>query len=110
MSDVIWEGNIDSTHLRLEMPHAGRIISEWKSPHGTRQNSSKSVEEFEKSVLFQIALSSGEKGKAAVKEIREAVIVAASERPAPERQPEAPPKRRKPKVRQHRRSRRPPRR
>jgi hypothetical protein len=92
------------------MPHAGKIISEWKSPHGTRQNSSKSVEEFEKSVLFQIALSSGEKGKAAVKEIREAVIVAASERPAPERQPEVPPKRRKPKVRQHRRSRRPPRR
>jgi hypothetical protein len=108
-SNVVWEGVIHSTPLRVEVPHAGRIVSEWKTPHGIRNNSSKSLQEFEKAVLFQIALTSGDKGKEALREVREAIITAESERPAPKRSPEST-RRRKPKPRHHRRSRRPPRR
>lgn len=108
-NNVVWEGVIHSTPLRVEVPHAGRIVAEWRTPHGVRSNSSKTLEEFEKTVLFQLSLTSGGKGKEALREVREAIITAESERPAPKRSPEAT-RRRKPKPRHHRRSRRPPRR
>jgi hypothetical protein len=67
------------------------------------------MEEFERAVLFQLLLSAGETDESSTKDVVEAVAKAQSERP--KRVPEAAARRRKnPKVRQHRRSRRPPRR
>jgi hypothetical protein len=78
-------------------------------PQGSRQKVAESLEEFERSVLLQLLLSAGEKDTASTKEIVAAVAKAQAERPRPA--PAAPEKRRRnPKVRQHRRSRRPPRR
>ena len=107
--ELVWQGKVGSIPLRVGVSHSERIISEWDTPQGPRQKVAESLEEFERSVLLQILLSSGEKDVSATKEITAAVAKAQSERPRPA--PQAPEKRRRnPKARQHRRSRRPPRR
>lgn len=107
-SDVIWEGKIGSTPLRVGVPHSECIIAEWESPRGPRHKVADSFEEFERAVLFQLLLGAGEVDEAATKEVADAVQAAQAARP---RAPQEPARRRKnPKQRQHRRSRRPPRR
>lgn len=107
--EMVWQGRVGNIPLRVGVSHAERIVSEWDSPQGPRQKVAESLEEFERSVLLQILLSSGEKDTAATKEIIAAVAAAQAERPRPT--PQAPERRRRsPKARQHRRSRRPPRR
>ena len=107
--ELVWQGKVGSIPLRVGVAHAQRIIAEWDSPQGPRQKVAESLEEFERSVLLQLLLSSGEKDASGTKEVIAAVSRAQAERPRPA--PAAPEKRRKnPKVRQHRRSRRPPRR
>jgi hypothetical protein len=108
-NNIAWEGRVGSIPLRVDVVHAGKIFAEWQSPNGPRSKFSKSIEEFEKGVLFQLVISEGEGGMAAAEEALKAVALAEAERPAPERQ-EAPRKKGKQKVRQHRRSRRPARR
>lgn len=106
---MVWQGKIGSIPLRVGVMHAERIIAEWDSPQGSRQKVSESVEEFERSVLLQLLLSSGEADTSSTKEVLDAVRKAQSERPRPTSIGTE--KRRKsPKARQHRRSRRPPRR
>ena len=108
MSDVVWEGRIGSIPLRVEVVHAEKISAEWEIKGSRRNQVSKSVDEFEKAVLFQVLLAAGEKDTDAVKAVREAVIIATAEKPAPVRQD--PPKRKRSTPRRHRRSRTPPRR
>ena len=106
--DVIWEGKIGATPLRVGVPHEGRIIAEWDTPAGARHKVADSVEEFERSVLFQLLLGAGA-DEESTQDVVEAVKKAEAERPR--KQPVAEPRRRKnPRARQHRRSRRPPRR
>ena len=107
--ELIWQGKVGSIPLRVGVPHSGRIIAEWDAPQGFRQKVSSSTEEFERSVLLQLLLIGGEPDAATTDEIKAAVDKAQAERPRPA--PSQPEKRRKnPKARQHRRSRRPPRR
>jgi|SRR5918999_3081830 hypothetical protein len=108
-SDVIWEGKIGSTSLRVGVPHAEMIIAEWDSPRGPRHKVSDSVEEFERAVLFQLLLESGTADDPTTQEVIGAIQLAQAERPKPVTD-KAPRRRKNPKVRQHRRSRRPPRR
>jgi hypothetical protein len=107
--EVIWEGKIGSTPLRVGVPHAGRIIAEWDTPAGSRHKVADSMEEFERAVLFQLLLSAGETDETVTADVKAAVARAQAERPRP---PQASEQRRRknPKARQHRRSRRPPRR
>ena len=107
--ELVWQGKVGSIPLRVGVPYFGRIIAEWDAPQGFRQKVSSSTEEFERSVLLQLLLIGGEADAAATDEIKAAVDKAQAERPRPP--PAQPEKRRKnPKARQHRRSRRPPRR
>ncbi len=106
--DVIWEGKIGSTPLRVGVPHAAMIIAEWDSPRGPRHKVSDSIEEFERAVLFQLLLEAGTADDPAAKEVLGAIQIAQAERPQPVTQQQR--RRKNPKVRQHRRSRRPPRR
>lgn len=107
--EIIWEGRIGATPLRVGVPHAECIIAEWDTPAGPRHKVADSMEEFERAVLFQLLLSAGETDESSTQEVVEAVAKAQAERP--KRVPESAVRRRKnPKVRQHRRSRRPPRR
>jgi hypothetical protein len=106
--DVIWEGKIGSTQLRVGVPHSECIIAEWESPRGPRHKVADSFEEFERAVLFQLLLGAGETDEAATKEVADAVQAAQAARPRPNQEPAR--RRKNPKQRQHRRSRRPPRR
>ena len=108
-SELIWQGKVGTIPLRVGVPHEGRIIAEWDTPQGSRQKIASSSEEFERTVLLQLLLSGGESSAAGTDEIVAAVEKAQAERPRPA--PTQPERRRKnPKARQHRRSRRPPRR
>jgi len=108
-SNLVWEGKIGQVPLRVEVPHAGKILADWESAQGRRQKICGSIEEFERAVLFQIVVASGQTDASGVKKVLEAVTIAEAERPAPARQ-EGPKRPGKPKVRRHRRSRTPPRR
>ena len=109
-SDVVWEGNVGSTRLRVGVPHAESIIAEWDSPRGPRHKVSDSIEEFERAVLFQLLLGAGEVDESATREVLTAVQKAVAERP--KRVPDGAVQRRRknPRARQHRRSRTQPRR
>ena len=108
--DVIWEGKIGDTPLRVGVPHAAMIIAEWDSPRGPRHKVADSFEEFERAVLFQLLLGAGATDEVATEEVVQAVKRAQAERPAPSTENRAQKKRKNPKARLHRRSRRPPRR
>lgn len=108
--EVIWEGKIGSTPLRVGVPHSEAIIAEWDTPRGSRHKVSDSIEEFERAVLFQLLLNSGETDENATQEVVAAVRKAQAERPKRQPDSDSPRRRKNPKVRQHRRSRRPPRR
>jgi hypothetical protein len=109
--DVIWEGRIGKTPLRVGVPYAGRIIAEWDAPEGSRHKVSDSLEQFERAVLFQLLLSAGETDESSTtQEVMAAIQKAQAERPAHTPDPGSQRRRKNPKVRQHRRSRRPPRR
>lgn len=107
--EVIWEGKIGTTNLRVGVPHSEAIIAEWDTPKGSRHKVSDSIHEFERAVLFQLLLTSGDVDEKVTADVIAAVEKAQAERP--KRVSEDAPRRRKnPKARQHRRSRRPPRR
>ncbi|HYZ46573.1 MAG TPA: hypothetical protein VE712_02800 [Actinomycetota bacterium] len=107
--EIVWQGAVGNIPLRVGVPHAGRIIAEWDSPQGFRQKVAESIEEFERTVLLQLLLSAGESDTSSTRAVIAAVEKAQAERPRPT--VTAPEKRRRsPKARQHRRSRRPPRR
>lgn len=108
--DVIWEGKIGDTTLRVGVPHAAMIIAEWDSPRGSRHKVADSFEEFERAVLFQLLLGAGETDESATLEVSKAVRQAQAERPAPSSDGSSQRRRKNPKARMHRRSRRPPRR
>lgn len=108
--DIIWEGKIGKTPLRVGVPHAGRIIAEWDAPEGSRHKVSDNIEQFERAVLFQLLLSAGETDESTTGEVVAAIEKAQAERPAHTPEPGSQRRRKNPKVRQHRRSRRPPRR
>ncbi len=108
--EVIWEGRIGSTPLRVGVPHSEAIIAEWDTPRGSRHKVSDSIEEFERAVLFQLLLGAGEADESVTREVIAAVEKARAERPKKVSESDAPRRRKNPKVRQHRRSRRPPRR
>lgn len=109
-SDTVWEGRIGSTQLRVDVPFAGRIFAEWQTPNGARNKSVSSLEELERSVLFQLILSGGEKDLATAQEILAAVAEAEASKPRAKQESETPKRRKNPKARRHRRSRTPPRR
>ena len=108
--DIIWEGKIGKTPLRVGVPYAVRIIAEWDAPEGSRHKVSDNVEQFERAVLFQLLLSAGETDGSTTGEVIAAIEKAQAERPAHTPDPGSQRRRKNPKVRQHRRSRRPPRR
>ncbi|HVF53127.1 MAG TPA: hypothetical protein VNC78_05905 [Actinomycetota bacterium] len=108
--EVIWEGKIGPTLLRVGVPHAESIIAEWETPRGPRHKVTDSMEEFERAVLFQLLLGAGETDESVTQEVKAAVAKAQAERPRRTPEAEGTRRRKNPKVRQHRRSRRPPRR
>src|SRR5688500_20184575 len=87
--ELIWEGRIGGTPLRVGVPHAGRIIAEWDAPEGPRHKVSDSVEEFERAVLFQLLLREGITEEEATEEVITAIRVTMTDRPTRAEDPAA---------------------
>jgi hypothetical protein len=58
-STVAWEGKFGNADLKIEIPPSGRIHAEWKTPAGTRTKVVDSIEQLERSVLFQLMVGTG---------------------------------------------------
>jgi hypothetical protein len=108
--EMVWQGKVGPTPLKVGVSHAERIVAEWESPQGKRHKVASSVPEFERSVLFQLLLTAGESDASSTEDIVTAIEKAQAERPAPATSISKPRRRKNPKAKFHRRSRRPPRR
>lgn len=87
---VAWEGRFGDADLKIEIPPSGRIHAEWKTNAGTRNKVVDSIEQLERSVLFQLMV-----GKDVTDEMREEVADAvalslANRQPFPDGDPSQP--------------------
>ncbi|MBW3588488.1 MAG: hypothetical protein KY429_03625 [Actinobacteria bacterium] len=55
---VAWEGKFGEADLRIEIPPNGRIHAEWKTDAGVRNKVVDTIEQLERSVLFQLMIGS----------------------------------------------------
>jgi hypothetical protein len=95
-SSVAWEGKVGDADLRIEIPPSGRIHAEWKTPAGTRNKVVDSIEQLERSVLFQLIVGT-EGGSKVCEEVADAVALSLANRSpstAREQSPTPPPRRR----------------
>lgn len=51
---VAWQGRFGDADLKIEVPPNGRIHAEWTTQAGTRTKVVDSIEQLERSVLFQL--------------------------------------------------------
>jgi hypothetical protein len=84
---VAWEGKFGDANLKIEIPPSGRIHAEWSTPAGTRNKVVDSIEQLERTVLFQLMV-----GKEVDDEVREEVadavaITIANRKPMPTDEP-----------------------
>ena len=98
-SSVAWEGKVGEADLKIEIPPSGRIHAEWRTPAGTRSKVVDSIEQLERSVLFQLIVGT-EGGDKVSEEIADAVALSlANRRPlsSSEQAAQQPPQRRRPR-------------
>lgn len=97
-SSVAWEGRVGDADLKIEIPPSGRIHAEWRTPAGTRNKVVDSIEQLERSVLFQLIVGT-EGGAQICEEVADAVALSLANRsPTTAREPShSPPPRRKPR-------------
>ncbi len=98
-SAVAWEGRFGNADLKIEIPPSGRIYAEWRTPAGTRQKVVDSIEQLERSVLFQLMVGT-DVGDEVREEVADAVALTLANRtPLPTEEPSQPrrPPRRRPR-------------
>lgn len=84
---VAWEGRFGEADLKIEIPPSGRIHAEWKTAAGTRSRVVDTIEQLERSVLFQLMVGT-EVGDDKREEVADAVaITLANRKPFPGREP-----------------------
>ncbi|MGQ0679556.1 MAG: hypothetical protein ACT4OM_07865 [Actinomycetota bacterium] len=88
-STVAWEGRIGNADLKIEIPPSGRIHAEWRTPAGPRSKVVDSIEQLERSVLFQLIVGT-EGGNKVCEEVADAVALSLANR-RPVASPEDPP-------------------
>lgn len=105
-SRLVWEGRIGDTHLRVGVHASGRIEAQWRAKAGNeRRVVVNTVEELERSVLFQLMLTAPPDQAGLAGDITQAVAQAKVGLPDPTTAPRPPKKRRKPGQQQRRRRR-----
>ncbi len=89
-STVAWEGRFGDADLRIEIPPSGRIHAEWKTAAGNRQKVVDSIEQLERSVLFQLMVGADVRDEMR-EEIADAVALTLANRtPLPSEDPSQP--------------------
>lgn len=105
-SRSVWEGRIGGTFLRVGVQTSGRIEAQWRAKAGNeRRVVVNTIDELERSVLFQLMLAAPPDQQSLAGDITQAVAQARVGLPDPTETPR-PPKKRK-KGGQQRRRRRP---
>lgn len=98
---VAWQGRFGDADLKIEIPPSGRIHAEWKTSAGTRNKVVDSIEQLERSVLFQLMVG-GNVGDEMREEVSDAVAISLANRtPLPSDDPSQSgrtPARRRPKA------------
>jgi hypothetical protein len=91
----VWEGRIADTALRVEVQPSGRIVALWRAKGGgDRRVVVNTIEELERSVLFQLMLTAPPDQAGIPAQIAEAVDQARVGLPDPTSIPRAPRKKR----------------
>lgn len=86
-SVVAWEGRFGEADLKIEIPPSGRIHAEWKTAAGTRNRVVDSIEQLERSVLFQLMVGT-DIGDDIREEVADAVAITLANRKSfPGREP-----------------------
>ncbi len=94
-SRPVWEGRIADTALRVEVQPSGRIVALWRAKGGgDRRVVVNTVDELDRSVLFQLMLTAPPDQSRIPAEIRQAVDQARVGLPDPANIPRAPRKKR----------------
>lgn len=89
---MAWEGKFGGADLKIEIPASGRIHAEWRTDAGTRSKVVDSIEQLERSVLFQLMVG-GNVGDEAREEVADAVALSlANRQPGPSEDPSQPSK------------------
>ncbi len=76
---VAWEGKVGEADLRIEIPSSGRIHAEWRTAAGTRNKVVDSIEQLERSVLFQLMVGT-DIGDDVREEVADAVAISLANR------------------------------
>jgi hypothetical protein len=93
----VWEGRIGDTLLTVQVHPSGRIAAQWRGKTGNeRRVVVNTIEELERSVLFQLMLTAPPDQSAVPGEIVQAVQQARVGLPDPTQAPRAPRKKRRP--------------
>ena len=94
-SRPVWDGVIGKTALRVEVQPNGRIVALWRArAGGDRRVVVNTVDELERSVLFQLMITAPTEQQGVAREISDAVAQAKVGLPDPATIPRAPRKKR----------------
>jgi hypothetical protein len=94
----VWEGRIGDTSLRVEVQSNGRIVAQWRAKAGgDRRVVVNTVEELERSVLFQLMITAPADQADIPGKIKQAVDQARVGLPDPTTIPRAPRRKRPPR-------------
>lgn len=78
-SSIAWEGRVGNADLKIEIPPSGRIHAEWRTPAGARSKVVDSIEQLERSVLFQLMVGT-EGADKVCEEVADAVALSLANR------------------------------
>ena len=92
----VWEGTVGDVPLKVEVQPSGRIAAQWRARGNDRRVVVKTVEELERSVLFQLMLTAPPEDRGLPQEIVEAVNAAKVGLPDPVDAPRPPRRRGRP--------------
>jgi hypothetical protein len=71
---TVWNGQIGDVPLRVELLPSGRIASTWKIAGAERRTVVDNVEQFERSVLFQLMLNAPPDQDSVSREVIAAIV------------------------------------
>ncbi|MEX1046609.1 MAG: hypothetical protein WD757_04370 [Actinomycetota bacterium] len=94
-SRSVWEGKIGDVHLRVNVQSSGRIEAQWRKGNNDRRVVVNTIDELERSVLFQLMLTAGPGDTGTPGDIAQAVAKAKVGLPDPANAPRPPRKKRR---------------
>ncbi|HEV8681978.1 MAG TPA: hypothetical protein VGS09_04265 [Actinomycetota bacterium] len=80
---TVWEGSIGKTPLRVDVLPSGRIAATWRVAGSERRSVVQTIEQFERTVLFQLMISAPPEHDSVASEVIAAVEKARVDLPDP---------------------------